>query len=60
MFHWNDQLLEELKSKVGDLADDDVLLMDPLGNIMMKYSKDADPYGIQKDLKHLFKASQIG
>ncbi len=60
IFQWNDQLLEELKSKVGDLADDDVLLMDPLVNIMMKYSKDADPYGIQKDLKHLFKASQIG
>jgi len=41
-------------------VDGDVLLLDPLGNIMMKYHEDADPYGIQKDLKLLFKASQIG
>lgn len=60
VFRWNDELLETLKSKVNNLSDGDMLLMDPLGNIMMQYKQDADPYGIQKDLKLLFKASQIG
>lgn len=60
IFSWNDVFLAKLRSKVNELSDGDILLMDPLGNIMMKYSEDADPYGIQKDLKLLFKASQIG
>ncbi|MBV1913487.1 MAG: hypothetical protein KUG55_07665, partial [Cycloclasticus sp.] len=60
VFRWNDELIETLKSKVNNLSDGDMLLMDPLGNIMMRYQQDADPYGIQKDLKLLFKASQIG
>ena len=60
VFRWNDAHLEKLRGKVKGISDGDMLLMDPLGNIMMKYTQDADPYGIQKDLKLLFKASQIG
>jgi len=60
VFRWSDEYLAKLRSKVKNISDGDMLLMDPLGNIMMKYSQDADPYGIQKDLKLLFKASQIG
>jgi hypothetical protein len=37
-----------------------LLLMDPLGNVMMQYPADFDPYGVLKDLVHLLKASQIG
>lgn len=37
-----------------------LLLMDPLGNIMMQYPADFDPYGVLKDLMHLLKVSQIG
>ncbi|PHS72404.1 MAG: hypothetical protein COB22_05200 [Cycloclasticus sp.] len=57
---WNEANLNTLNALVKELKDDDMLLLDPLGNIMMKYHHDADPYGIQKDLKLLFKASQIG
>jgi hypothetical protein len=57
---WNDTNVVALKQLVQKLKDDDMLLIDPLGNIMMKYHHDADPYGIQKDFKLLFKASQIG
>lgn len=37
-----------------------VFLMDPVGNLMMWYEPGFDPYGVQKDLKKLLKASQIG
>lgn len=60
VLRWSDQHLAKLQANVKNINDGDMLLLDPLGNIMMKYSQDADPYGIQKDLKLLFKASQIG
>jgi len=60
VFLWNAERIQKLTALVQDAVDGDVLLLDPLGNIMMKYHEDADPYGIQKDLKLLFKASQIG
>jgi hypothetical protein len=60
VFVWGEEQLKELNQHVKNLQDGDMLLIDPLGNIMMKYKEDADPYGIQKDLKLLFKTSQIG
>lgn len=35
-------------------------VVDPLGNLMMSYPADADPRGINKDLKLLLRASQVG
>ncbi len=35
-------------------------LADPLGNIILRYPLDVDPKAILRDLKRLFKASQIG
>lgn len=35
-------------------------IIDPLGNLMMYYEADADPYDIIKDLKRLLKTSRIG
>ncbi len=35
-------------------------LVDPLGNVMMRYPADAEPRGMLKDLERLLKASQIG
>jgi cytochrome oxidase Cu insertion factor (SCO1/SenC/PrrC family) len=35
-------------------------LVDPLGNVMMRYAADADPRRMLKDLERLLKASQIG
>ena len=37
-----------------------VYIIDPLGNLMMLYSPDADPSGMLKDLKKLLKFSKIG
>jgi len=37
-----------------------VVLMDPLGNLMMWYDAGFDPYGLYHDLKRLLRGSQIG
>lgn len=42
----------------GDL--EHVYLVDPLGNLVLRYSADADPSGMRKDLARLLRLSQIG
>jgi len=37
-----------------------IYIIDPLGNLMMWYSKDATSKGMKKDLKRLLKVSKIG
>ena len=37
-----------------------IYIVDPLGNLMMYYSADANPSGMLKDLKKLLKYSKIG
>lgn len=37
-----------------------IYLIDPLGNLMMRYSPDTNPAGIIKDLNRLLRASRIG
>ncbi|GGC06940.1 cytochrome c oxidase subunit I [Oxalicibacterium flavum] len=39
---------------------DHIFMIDPLGNLMMRFPKDADPNRIKKDLNKLLKASSIG
>jgi cytochrome oxidase Cu insertion factor (SCO1/SenC/PrrC family) len=39
---------------------DHIYLIDPLGNLMMRFPKDADPNKIKKDIAKLLKASSIG
>lgn len=39
---------------------DHMYMIDPLGNLMMRFPKDADPNKIKKDLSKLLKASRIG
>ena len=43
----------------GDVADH-MYLIDPLGNLMMRFPKNADPAKVKKDLGKLLKASAIG
>lgn len=50
----------ELKNKAPALGANRLYLVDPLGNLMMSYSVDAEPEGIIKDMKKLLKISQIG
>lgn len=35
-------------------------IIDPLGNLMMYYSRDVDPSGMKSDLERLLKVSQVG
>ncbi|MFZ6766831.1 SCO family protein [Undibacterium sp. Di26W] len=39
---------------------DHIYMIDPLGNLMMRFPKDADPNKIKKDLSKLLRASAIG
>ncbi len=39
---------------------DHLYLIDPLGNLMMRFPKDADPQKVKKDMGKLLKASAIG
>lgn len=39
---------------------DHIYLIDPLGNLMMRFPADSDPAKIAKDLRRLLRASQIG
>lgn len=39
---------------------DHIYMIDPLGNLMMRFPKDADPNKIKKDIVKLLKASSIG
>jgi len=41
-------------------CDDCIYLVDPYGNLMMRFGPDVEPKKILKDLKHLLKVSRIG
>lgn len=44
----------------GTQVSDHIYLIDPLGNLMMRFPKDADPNKIKRDIVKLLKASRIG
>lgn len=44
----------------GTRIEDHIYLIDPLGNLMMRFPKDADPSKMKKDIAKLLKASRIG
>lgn len=44
----------------GGQVSDHIYLIDPLGNLMMRFPKDADPKKVSKDINKLLKASAIG
>lgn len=44
---------------VGSLRDH-IFIVDPLGNLVLRYSRTADPSGIKKDLSRLLRASRVG
>jgi hypothetical protein len=41
-------------------ARDHLYVIDPLGNLMMRFPKNADPNRVKKDLAHLLRVSRIG
>ena len=55
------RILEKwLPVDAGTQIQDHIYLIDPLGNLMMRYPKNADANKIKKDLSKLLKASAIG
>lgn len=50
--------LEKLNST--GIADGMLFIMDPLGNIMMRYQPGFNPYDVKSDLRKLLSVSQIG
>ena len=54
-------LAEKIKQLLGsEMLDGQLILMDPLGNLMMQYESGFDPYAVKRDLKKLLRISQIG
>jgi hypothetical protein len=53
-------LQAKINTITGSLKEGVLLIMDPLGNLMMKYSADYDPYKVRNDLSKLLRISQIG
>lgn len=49
-----------LPAEEGTSMGDHIYMIDPLGNLMMRFPKDADPNKIKKDVIKLLKASSIG
>lgn len=54
-------LAEKIRELLGaEMADGQLILMDPLGNLMMQYKSGFDPYAVKRDIKKLLRISQIG
>lgn len=54
-------LLKQLAKLNGTgIANGMLLIMDPLGNIMMRYQPGFNPYDVKSDLRKLLSVSQIG
>lgn len=49
-----------LPTEQGTTVQDHIYMIDPLGNLMMRFPKDADPNKMKKDIAKLLKASRIG
>ncbi len=58
---WFDkQAVDGALPQLKDQPTHQIYVIDPLGNLMMWYSKDATSKGMKKDLKRLLKVSKIG
>lgn len=49
-----------LPAETGTTVADHIYMIDPLGNLMMRFPKDADPNKVKRDVAKLLKASRIG
>jgi cytochrome oxidase Cu insertion factor (SCO1/SenC/PrrC family) len=53
-------LLQTFRAAAGAAQHDHVWLIDPLGNLVLRFPKDAEPAKMKKDLERLLKYSRIG
>ncbi|WP_338770798.1 cytochrome C oxidase subunit I [Massilia sp. METH4] len=49
-----------LPTEAGGDAQDHIYIIDPIGNLMMRFPKNPDPTKMKKDISKLLKASAIG
>lgn len=52
------KLLKEIPAKISQR--DHIYIIDPIGNLMMRFPKNIDPAKMAKDIKRLLKVSRIG
>ena len=50
----------ELVERVGSRQPGEIVLVDPLGNLVLSYPPGLDPDGLFRDAKHLLRLSKIG
>lgn len=55
-----DALARQFPATPQTRVTDHIYLIDPLGNLMMRFPKDADPSRMKKDLAKLLRASRVG
>lgn len=55
-----DVLRKWLPTEDGSQISEHIYMIDPLGNLMMRFPKNADPNKIKKDISKLLRASAIG
>lgn len=61
MLRVNAEILKRwLPAEAETQISDHIYMVDPLGNLMMRFPKDADPNKMKKDIAKLLKASSIG
>src|SRR5690606_19532697 len=53
-------LVPDATGDIGGALSAPMWVIDPLGNLMMKFPADADPISVRADIKKLLKNSQIG
>ena len=50
----------EIREIIGSYENAEIFMVDPLGNLMMRYAPGTDMGDVRKDIAHLFKLSGIG
>ena len=55
-----EEVLKNFPARNGAQVHDHIWLIDPLGNLMLRYPPAADPSGMKNDLLRLLKLSRIG
>jgi cytochrome oxidase Cu insertion factor (SCO1/SenC/PrrC family) len=59
-FFGDKKTISELLGKSANIEENEIYIMDPVGNIMMRFTQDQPNKDFLKDLGKLLKASQIG
>lgn len=59
-FYGEEKVINDALGKTANIRENEIYIMDPRGNIMMRFTQDQPNKDFQKDLGKLLKASQIG